>query len=1433
MGKRLWLVAIAMCVIAGYSYGSVDITSTGTINIPATNQNGDLESKAVTASGIPGSITQITVQLNNWTDSNGDSDREMMLVFQPTGCNSNSCLQTFQFLGGFGYAGSDNLSNYTVTFADSGTYYAPDVYEGANAGDEPPVNNATYKPTVNEPSTYCSDQGGSAAQFASPAPSTAPCANVNTSDLTNDPSNGNSATFANSFSGSPNGTWTLYVWTNGVAEDNSASIGSWTLSITTASATNTTTSLSSNQPNNEANENLSVTLTATVSPTPDGGTVTFTDNGSNLSCSGGNPAAVSGGTATCTTRFSTEGNHPLEAAYNGDSNFAASHGTLNFFVDHPTTSGGTGVYCNTGTITINTNTQPGTTPYPQHITVPSTSFTISDISLTLNSITTDGNGAISDYNFLLVDPNGHKFIPLAGAGGQSAGSNVTFTLSDGGSAPVPNPTGSATSGTYLPTDDNVGLSFPSGTPSSPYSLPQNQGGATFDDTFGGANPSGQWSLYVYDTSGQQTGSIGGYCLNITTSNAAATTTSLVSSPNGEATTGQQVTFTATVKSGGNPISSGTVTFKENGTVLSGPTGLNGSGQATFQTASLSEGIHTITADYSGVTGMYQVSSGPVTIEIDTATTNPTAGVYCNPGGISISSSNQGTNPPLSPYPSRVDVTGVAGTLNTVKVELNNFGDTEPDGTVMLLEGPTATNIVFWNNTGADGGFSGLNLTLADSAGSPIPESSNPVNNGTYYPTANTSPNPTPVFPVPGPASLSFAPPEGIQTFTSAFQNINPNGFWSLFAYDRFGGQTVSINNWCLNVVNNPPVVTLAKVHNGTFTQGDSGDTYTITVANPSGPGPTAGTMTLTDTLPTGMTATGMVQASGGTGSDWSCSVSSNTTPSCTRTTAMPPGESDTITLTVAVSYNASTATNGSVNNVSLSGGGISGSPVTSQDTQTVQAGPGYTLNLSVNTSGAGTVTADPTNSPGLTAGHYVPGTPVTLTATATSGYGFSSWSGSSDLSSTSTNPATVTMNSPTESVTANFVWIVANIAATAGTPQSLSVGRPFATLQATVTDTNNVPVQGVLVTFAAPTSGASVTFPNGNTAVTNAQGVASIKAIANASPGSYQVDASVQGVQNPAVFSLTNKPGSFVTPAAMSYGMVTDGGSKTHTALLYNHSTAETLSSISSSITGSNAGDFMVTSSSCGSTLSPGSNCNFVVMFKPSVSGSESATLNITDDESTFPVTLSGTGVASSVSPAAMSYGTVTDGVSKTHVALLHNRSTADTLSSIASNITGPNAGDFMVTSSSCGSTLGAGLDCNFVVAFKPTISGSESATLNITDNEGTFPVALSGTGVASSVSPSAMSYGTVSVGTSKTHIALLHNRSAADTLSSIASSITGPNAGDFMVTSSTCGSTLGAGLECNFVVRFKPTLSGPESATLNITDNEGTFPVALSGTGQ
>jgi hypothetical protein len=77
----------------------------------------------------------------------------------------------------------------------------------------------------------------------------------------------------------------------------------------------------------------------------------------------------------------------------------------------------------------------------------------------------------------------------------------------------------------------------------------------------------------------------------------ATVLDLVSNPN-PSVAGELVTFTATVTSGGSPVSTGTVTFADGAATL-GVVSVDGSGQATLATNALASGGHTITATYSG------------------------------------------------------------------------------------------------------------------------------------------------------------------------------------------------------------------------------------------------------------------------------------------------------------------------------------------------------------------------------------------------------------------------------------------------------------------------------------------------------------------------------------------------------------------------------------------------------------------------------------------------------------------------------------------------------------------------------------------------------------------------------------------------------------------------------------------------------------------
>jgi uncharacterized repeat protein (TIGR01451 family) len=108
----------------------------------------------------------------------------------------------------------------------------------------------------------------------------------------------------------------------------------------------------------------------------------------------------------------------------------------------------------------------------------------------------------------------------------------------------------------------------------------------------------------------------------------------------------------------------------------------------------------------------------------------------------------------------------------------------------------------------------------------------------------------------------------------------------------------------------PPVLSVSSTHSGSFTQGQSGATYTLTVSNQTGVGETAGAVTVTETVPAGLTLTSM------TGTGWTCIGNANT---CSRGDALNAGASyPPITVTVNVTANAPAQ---ATNQVSVSGGG--------------------------------------------------------------------------------------------------------------------------------------------------------------------------------------------------------------------------------------------------------------------------------------------------------------------------------------------------------------------------------------------------------------------------------------------------------------------------------------------------------------------------------
>jgi hypothetical protein len=100
---------------------------------------------------------------------------------------------------------------------------------------------------------------------------------------------------------------------------------------------------------------------------------------------------------------------------------------------------------------------------------------------------------------------------------------------------------------------------------------------------------------------------------------AATTTAVVSGPNPSAF-GQAVTFTATVTSPGAAVPTGAVVFVRNGGETLGAGTLNDAGQATFTTASLTAGSHSITAVYDGDATSMPSTSGVLDQVVEPAAT---------------------------------------------------------------------------------------------------------------------------------------------------------------------------------------------------------------------------------------------------------------------------------------------------------------------------------------------------------------------------------------------------------------------------------------------------------------------------------------------------------------------------------------------------------------------------------------------------------------------------------------------------------------------------------------------------------------------------------------------------------------------------------------------------------------------------------------------
>ena len=307
------------------------------------------------------------------------------------------------------------------------------------------------------------------------------------------------------------------------------------------------------------------------------------------------------------------------------------------------------------------------------------------------------NTAIADGEYAHND-NGIAPLTSTAAIGQSA--NFTITVTDTDSGPGLTPTGTVAVSS---------ASVPSNTDSiSACTLAQTVvGTATCQVTVTPTTPTGTHTLsasftatdIVHANSSTTTGA------TLTVTNP-ATTTQVTSSHN-PSTYGDSVTFTATVSSdAGTPT--GSVEFHEGacgGTLLAGPTGLNGSGQAVFITAALNADLpYYFCLLYA--TGVFLASYGSVSQTVDQAT--PTVTVSGGPftyngtqheatvtvtgvGGATVSGATTVTYDGSAMAPTNAKATPYAVSVMFTSSD-PNYTNATGSGSIVINKAPSTTEV---------------------------------------------------------------------------------------------------------------------------------------------------------------------------------------------------------------------------------------------------------------------------------------------------------------------------------------------------------------------------------------------------------------------------------------------------------------------------------------------------------------------------------------------------------------------------------------------------------------------------------------------------------------------------------------------------------------------------------------------------------------------
>jgi hypothetical protein len=309
------------------------------------------------------------------------------------------------------------------------------------------------------------------------------------------------------------------------------------------------------------------------------------------------------------------------------------------------------------------------------------------------------------------------------------------------------------------------------------------------------------------------------------------------------------------------------------------------------------------------------------------------------------------------------------------------------------------------------------------------------------------------------------------------------------------------------------------------------------------------------------------------------------------------------------------------------------------------------------------------------------------------------------------------------------------------------------------------------------------------------------------------------GTQVAALSGTGNAPGVSLNPSTLPFGsQVVGTTSAAQNVIVSNTGTSVlTIASITA------AGDFADTTSDC-TTVAAGASCTIQVTFTPTATGTRNGNIALVDNAGTQVAVLSGTGNAPGVglNPSTLTFaGQVVGTTSAAQSVTVTNTGTSLlAISSVTAS------GDFG-QSNNC-TSVATGASCTIQATFTPAATGTRNGSITMVDSVGTHVVTLSGTGTAVviGVYPSALIFGTQTVGTlsAAQSITVSNGGTGSLTISSITAS------GDF-AESSNC-TTISPGAICTVQATFTPTATGTRNGNITLVDNAGTQVVSLIGIG-